>query len=102
MGKLTERQLALQRAQLYVMVKDTNRPKRRWVLRRGTDDLVHWALEHEGDSATTLPWCHEETGSRLVIFFRRSERFIAPTCLHCALPRMKRVRLTEREIRRFK
>jgi hypothetical protein len=101
-GQLTERQLALQRTQLYVLVDDTLRPKRRWVLRRGQDNLIHWALEHEHDSATTLPRCHTESGARLVIFFRLAERFTEPTCVWCALLRVKRVRLTVREIQRFK
>jgi hypothetical protein len=102
MAYLTERQLALRRAQLYVMPDDTNRPRHRWVLRRGQDTLIHWALEHEDDSATALPWCFQASCARLAIFWRRSERFTAPTCVYCALPRIKHVRLRMSDLRRFK
>lgn len=103
MQELTERQKALKRAGLYVIRRDLVRPRRRFMLRKGLDGAVHWAIAHEDDQGTALPWCHTETQARLIIFFRDPvDMPVAPTCVRCAIEVVKRVRLTNAELRRFR
>ncbi len=64
------------------------------ILRDDTTGLVHWALDDHNDSAMALPYCHTQTGARLVIFFRTGHNvpLVAPTCLWCAAEPFKQTR----------
>lgn len=68
---------------VYVLLSDMVRPRRRFILRDDTGGVVHFALDEMSDSGLAVPYCHSQSRARLVIFFRYKKEFFVPTCFWC-------------------